>query len=550
MKRLLLSGLLILSILFSGAQVAEAARTDSKWVDRFGSYLETVWSEGRDILINGSNHYINFNAVTGSSGYGFRDSAGTVQWKNSGGSWQNIGTGGGGSGGIATGTPWTAGDFVQVVDNGTVQSIASSSLCLALTGSADLCDGSDASGSGGAGIATSGPIADTEVIYGTGVGTVDSEAAFTYNATTDLLTTTNASTTLLSAVTGFFTNLFVGADTLAEYISDMAGAMWTGNTETGGSITYQDADNTLDFVLDATGDWTGTIDGNNFTGGAIGQGDLLYGSGAGVIAELAKDANATRYLSNQGTSNNPSWNQVNLTNGVTGALGIANAGLGAAFTDPNADQLMFWDDSSGFITGIATLAGAAISGTTLTINDVTCTDCLTTTEIADSYLLNNGDVGTGNYDFGGATFFEIVNGTGPTANDPGEIAHDTTDNQLVIDDFVLPTTQKLWGATVASTSVDFVSGGRIPMPPLRDGATITEIHCFVDGGTSVVINVDVLANGSPTDTLTCDADGASDTAQSANTSKTALSLNVVEIGTITGTVDYVTFSVWGTWTRE
>lgn len=38
---------------------------------------------------------------------------------------------------------------------------------------------------------------------------------------------------------------------------------------------------------DVTGDWTGTIDGNNFAGGAIGIGELLYGSGAGTIAELA-----------------------------------------------------------------------------------------------------------------------------------------------------------------------------------------------------------------------------------------------------------------------
>jgi hypothetical protein len=54
------------------------------------------------------------------------------------------------------------------------------------------------------------------------------------------------------------------------------------------------------------------------------QGDLIYGSAVGVYSALAKDANATRYLSNTGASNNPAWAQVNLANGVTGDLPFAN----------------------------------------------------------------------------------------------------------------------------------------------------------------------------------------------------------------------------------
>jgi hypothetical protein len=86
---------------------------------------------------------------------------------------------------------------------------------------------------------------------------------------------------------------------------------------------------TNDITLDATGDWTGTVDGNNFGGGAIGQGDILYGSAAGTLSELAKDANATRYLSNTGASNNPAWAQVDLSNGITGTLPFGNGGTGA-----------------------------------------------------------------------------------------------------------------------------------------------------------------------------------------------------------------------------
>ena len=53
-----------------------------------GSYIETIGSpNGYDVLINGTNHYINFNTVVGASGYGFRDNSGTMQVKDSGGSW-------------------------------------------------------------------------------------------------------------------------------------------------------------------------------------------------------------------------------------------------------------------------------------------------------------------------------------------------------------------------------------------------------------------------------------------------------------------------------
>lgn len=54
------------------------------------------------------------------------------------------------------------------------------------------------------------------------------------------------------------------------------------------------------------------------------QGDLLYASAANVLSRLAKNASATRYLSNTGASNDPAWAQVDLTNGVTGLLPFAN----------------------------------------------------------------------------------------------------------------------------------------------------------------------------------------------------------------------------------
>lgn len=73
--------------------------------------------------------------------------------------------------------------------------------------------------------------------------------------------------------------------------------------------------------------------GHDFTSvsGGVAQGDLLYGSAVDTLAALAKNTSSTRYLSNTGSSNNPAWAQVDLTNGVTGTLPVANGGTGMAF---------------------------------------------------------------------------------------------------------------------------------------------------------------------------------------------------------------------------
>lgn len=60
-----------------------------------------------------------------------------------------------------------------------------------------------------------------------------------------------------------FAGLNIGAVTISEYIADTVGAMVTGNTESGISVTYDDVDNTLDFdvadfTITLTGDVTGT----------------------------------------------------------------------------------------------------------------------------------------------------------------------------------------------------------------------------------------------------------------------------------------------------
>ena len=69
-------------------------------------------------------------------------------------------------------------------------------------------------------------------------------------------------------------------------------------------------------------------------------GDVIYGSALNTITGLVFDATATRYLANTGTGATlPEWNQVNLTNGVTGILPVANGGTGLA--DLDVDNVLY-----------------------------------------------------------------------------------------------------------------------------------------------------------------------------------------------------------------
>lgn len=65
-------------------------RRDQAWENRAGWYIETTNPLGYDVLINGTDKYLNFNLISWSLGYGFRDNAWVMEFKNSAWAWANF----------------------------------------------------------------------------------------------------------------------------------------------------------------------------------------------------------------------------------------------------------------------------------------------------------------------------------------------------------------------------------------------------------------------------------------------------------------------------
>ena len=198
--------------------------------------------------------------------------------------------------------------------------------------------------------------------------------------------------------------------------------------------------------------------------------------------------------------------------------------------------------------------GLTCSGEDLTVTDLTCTDCLNATEIEDIYLLNSGDVGTGVFDFSGATL-QIPSGSNSTIDDVGDCAIDTTDSQLICGTWPmsLPFTEKPTLKSGALRSLlprqRSYQPGSLKVPTELDGYTITAIRCSVDAGTSKTIAVEDEGTNSGED-IACGTSVTSDDGTITNATITAGEEVYVDFGATSGSVNYVTITVFGRWTRE
>lgn len=211
-------------------------------------------------------------------------------------------------------------------------------------------------------------------------GSFSGEASdFSYNSTTDSLTirgdlTLSGGDLVFNTNTDRFTLMADGTNFSAEAIdlgTDTTGNYAAGDAE-GGAATSGDSA-TAFFSSGSIERARGGLaaDTSAFGAGIIGSDGSNNTIDIDTIAEIETAIGSTNIIV---STEIDQIAEVNTLIGDAGDLyyaggadiALADGGLANSLADPNADQILFWDDSYGAITFLAVGSGLSISGTTIT----------------------------------------------------------------------------------------------------------------------------------------------------------------------------------------
>jgi trimeric autotransporter adhesin len=221
----------------------------------------------------------------------------------------------------------------------------------------------------------------------------------------------------------------IGGITLAETIADTVGAMVSSNTETGIAVSYDDADNTLDFVIGADAIVQSmiaddAIDSQHYVDGSI---DLVHMSinsidsdqyvdgSIDLVHMSANSVDSDQYVDGSIDLIHMSANSVDSDQYVDGSIDTVHLADDAVTGAKLADNI----DIAGTldVTGILTADSNVVVAGNLTVNGTTTTLNTATLDVEDKNITIN---------YGAGDTSASANGAGITIQDAIDASNDAT----------------------------------------------------------------------------------------------------------------------------
>lgn len=413
---------LALAVVAFGALVAEPLSAQSTQIQIAINQLVTGVTPFQ-ILRMIADGYVNFGATSGVNGYGFRDSGGTIQFKNSGGGWVSLPS----SGTFPTGAPYITrtpdadlsnefalstldtalllnttatgvpsayagtsctNQFPRSLDAVGAATCASVNLATDTTSTLTVAKGGTGLTSGTSGgvlaftasgtLASSGALTANQLVLGGGAGAAPVNLGSLGTTTTVLHGNASGAPTfgtvsLTTDVSGILPGANGGLNNAFFAITGPASSVKT--------FTFPNASAT---VLTSNAAVTAAQGGTGQTTYAIG--DLLQATGATTLSKLAATSTGNALISG-GVTTASSWGKIGLTTHVSGTLPVANGGTN--ITSYSIGDLLYASGAAALAKLAAVANGSVLCSAGVTTAPTWCS-AVSVTSVAAVSTTNTG----------------------------------------------------------------------------------------------------------------------------------------------------------------